>query len=433
MRIKAHALSVIMTAAMIFINGACQKTETPQQEPEERTNFFTFEGYSLDINSVVRYDKGDNSVELWLSPEEGLNTIEEIKSAGDYVVLNTNASYIGGRDRFNAQSSKDSYIRFNEDLQYSYGDSGVAFIEVSVDNDQITIGFLAQNLYTKTAEKVEQSARIQGSYTGNFITEKEKEYINEWGFNRRHDTIGEVVITMHERDDEDWSVTILNKDGSEGIMITFPYDKLNQDIQVGSGNNVNDVKLYYNGGVEYSLKGASGWIKTILSSDEQIGISISLINGSQHLRAEYKGAFSTKLMKLNRYIYYYEGDSSYEGRHDIVKLMVENKGTHMKFYFSPSEGYSIGNANYTHMPILTVPKAIINEGKFLFMDLTDWTFEFDMMQVYPYEDEYRPHPSIEDYVIINHKNGEYEIDMMLNGVATNMNASQIDLYYKGSL
>ena len=105
----------------------------------------------------------------------------------------------------------------------------------------------------------------------------------------------------------------------------------------------------------------------------------------------------------------------------------------MRFYFSPSEGYSIGNANYTHMPILTVPKAIINEGKFLFMDLTDWTFEFDMMQVYPYEDEYRPHPSIEDYVIINHKNGEYEIDMILNGVATNMNASHIDLYYKGSL
>ena len=148
MRIKAHALSVIMTAAMIFISGACQKTETPQQEPEERTNFFTFEGYSLDINSVVRYDKGDNSVELWLSPEEGLNTIAEIKSAGDYVVLNTNASYIGGRDRFNAQSSKDSYIRFNEDLQYSYGDSGVAFIVVSVDNDQITIGFIAQTLYT---------------------------------------------------------------------------------------------------------------------------------------------------------------------------------------------------------------------------------------------------------------------------------------------
>lgn len=433
MRIKAHALSVIMTVALIVLSGACQKTESPQQEPEERTNFFTFEGHSLDINSVVQYDKNDHSVELWLSPDVGLNTIAEIKEAGDYVVLNTNASYIGGRDRFSAQSSKDSYIRFNEDLQFSYGNSGVAYIEVSKDNDLITISFLAQKLYSKAVDKADQSAQIQGSYTGKFVTEKEKPYINEWGLNRNHNTISNAVLTMYETDDADWNITLLNEDGSEGIMITFPHDKLNQEIQVGSGNAANGVKLYYNGGVDYSLKGASGWIKIMLTSDEQIDISISLLNDGQQLRAEYKGEFSTKLMKQNRYIYSYEGSSSYEGRHDIVNLMVENMGTHTRFYFSPSEGYSIGNANYTHMPILTVPKSIINEGKFLFMDLRDWTFEFDLMQVYPYEDEYRPHPSAEDYVIINHKNGEYEIDMILNGVATSMNASHIDLYYKGSL
>lgn len=431
MRFKAHALAVISSAAMIFLYGACQKTEAPQYEPEERTNFFTFEGYSLDINSVVQYDKGDNSVELWLSPEKGLSTTAEIRNAGDYVVLNTHASYMGGRDRFTAQASKDSYIRFTEDLQFSYGNSGIAYIEISKDTDQITIAFMAQKLYTKESGAGDSNAQIEGSYSGNFIVEKEKAYVNEWGFNREHNSISDAILTMRE-DDGNWSVAMIDNDGDETLMISLPHDRLNKDIQVGSGNSANGISLYYNGGVEFPLKGASGWIRINTDSeDTPMKISISLLKGEELLRAEYAGEFSTKLIKQNRFIYSWDGDSPYEGNHTIVKLMTQTLGTQIKFYFSPSEGYSVGNANYTHMPILTIPKSIINEGKFFFKDLADWAFEYDLMQVYPYEDEYKPHPDTEDYVSISYSNGEYEIDMILNGLATGMNSGHIDLFFKG--
>ena len=111
--------------------------------------------------------------------------------------------------------------------------------------------------------------------------------------------------------------------------------------------------------------------------------------------------------------------------------MVEQLGSNLRFYFSPNEGYYIGNANSTHMPILTVPKSIINAGPQSFMDVVDWSFEYDVMQVWPYVDEYRPHPDLNDIITINQNGDEYEIDMRLSGIATGMNGSYMDLYYKG--
>ena len=114
--IVRHISFVFMTS-LLLIAGSCEKPDTNKPEPEERKNFFTFETYSFDISSVVKYDKGDNAIELWLSPESGLTTISQIENSGDYVVLNTHASYLGSRDRFNAQASIDSYIRFGNNLQ----------------------------------------------------------------------------------------------------------------------------------------------------------------------------------------------------------------------------------------------------------------------------------------------------------------------------
>ena len=46
--------------------AGCQKETQTTPEPEVKTNFFTYDGYSFDINSAARIDKGDNTVELWL-------------------------------------------------------------------------------------------------------------------------------------------------------------------------------------------------------------------------------------------------------------------------------------------------------------------------------------------------------------------------------
>lgn len=425
----ARRISFAVMTSLLLILGSCEKPDTNKPQPEERKNFFTFESYSFDINSVVKYDKGDNAIELWLSPESGLTTISQIENSGDYVVLNTHASYLGSRDRFNAQASSDSYIRFGNDLQYKYGDAGVAYIEVQLEGDQITLAFLAQSLNSKSAEPV--NAQLHGSYSGTYITEKEKAYENEWGINRQHNLIDKVVLTMRE-DDGDWSVKMLHNDGTEGLRIDFPSEMMGQEIVIGGNADADRLKLSYNGGIEFPLSGAAGWIKILNDvNDKPLTVSISLIKGDNQLRAEYAGGFTPEIVKLNRFKFTYDGESPYEGEQTIVKLMVEELGNNIKFYFSPSEGYSIGNANSTHMPILTVPKSIINAGTQSFMAVADWSFEYDVMQVWPYQDEYRPHPDQTDIITINQNGDEYEIDMILRGIATGMNGSYMDLYYKG--
>ena len=123
------ATAAFMTILSLAL-GSCEKQQEPAPEQQEPTNYFTYEGYSFDINSVVRYDKGDNAIEIWLSSEKGLTTTSAIEQAGDYVVLNTNKEYLNKRDRFNATSSKGSFIRFADDHEFAYGDSGTAYIEV---------------------------------------------------------------------------------------------------------------------------------------------------------------------------------------------------------------------------------------------------------------------------------------------------------------
>ena len=160
-------------------------------------------------------------------------------------------------------------------------------------------------------------------------------------------------------------------------------------------------------------------------------MSISLVKDGRTLRAEYSGAYETETVKLNRFKFYYEGESPYEGDHEIVKLMVEDNDDVLKLFFSPSDGYTISNANSTHMPILTIPTSIINAGKKTFMELEGWEFAYDVMQSWPYDNEYKPHPLYSDWIEINRDGMEYEVEFILTGQATGMNTSTIDVYYQG--
>ena len=423
--IVRHISFVFMTS-LLLIAGSCEKPDTNKPEPEERKNFFTFETYSFDISSVVKYDKGDNAIELWLSPESGLTTISQIENSGDYVVLNTHASYLGSRDRFSAQASIDSYIRFGNNLQYKYGDAGVAYIEVQIEGDQITLAFLAQSLNTKAAEPV--NAQLQGCYSGGYVTEKEKAYENEWGINRQHTAITDAIVTTRE-DGGNSSITLIEADGSEGIRIELPHSSIGKEYHLTATESQEEIKLYTKGS-SFILKGAAGTINTYLD-DTTATVSISLVKDGIQLRVEYNGAYKSEKIKLNRFIFDYEGESPYEGNHEIVKLMIEDKGGVLKLFFSPSEGYNIAGANSTHMPILTLPSSVINAGKKTFNELTDWEFAYDVMQAWPFVDEYRPHPAETDWIKVNRDGNVYEIEFVLTSQGTGSQTSTIDVYYQG--
>ena len=417
---KAAAMAILGT---IIMSGCEKPGDGPASSEEPKTNYFIYNGYEFEINSAVQYDKGDNSVEVWLSPISGLTTSKEIKAGGDYVVFNTHRSYLGGRDRFSADASKDSYICFGEQ-KFAYGDQGTAYIDVAMTSDSLKVNFLAEVLQTKNSPV--PAAMLSGSYAGTYTVEKEQPYANDWGFDREHTAIEKAVYTTRE-DEGDFSITLYEANDAEAIRIEMPEDEFGDEILLSSPQTT--PKLYIRG-IEFSLQGAAGTIKTSVDKDAAT-VSISLVKDGRTLRAEYSGAYEKETVKLNRFIFDYEGESPYEGNHKIVKLMVEDKGGVLKLFFSPSEGYSMSEANSTHMPILTLPSSVINAGKKAFNVLTDWEFAYDVMQSWPFVDEYRPHPAETDWIEINCNGNVYEIEFILTGQATDMHESKIDVYYKG--
>lgn len=419
---KVAAAAILGT---MLISG-CEKPDNGPVSEAPRTNYFVYNGYSFDINSAVQYDKGDNSVEVWLSPISGLTSSKEIKAGGDYVVFNTHKSFLGDRDRFNSQTSKESYICFGEQ-KFAYGDQGTAYIEVTMTSDSLKVNFLAEVLQTKNSPV--PAAMLSGFYAGTYEVETDKPYENEWGFDREHTAIAQTILTTRE-DGGNSSITLLESDGSEGIRIELPHSSIGKEYLLTSSSTPDEIKLYA-GGSRFILKGAAGTIKTSVN-EEAATVSISLVKDGRTLRAEYAGAYGKETVKLNRFIFDYErGESPYEGNHEIVKLMVEDKGGVLKLFFSPSEGYNIAGANSTHMPILTLPSSVINAGKKAFNELTDWEFAYDVMQVWPFVDEYRPHPAETDWIEVNREGNVYEIEFILTSQETGSQTSTIDVYYQG--
>ena len=421
---KAAAMAILGT----MLTVGCEKPDNgPDASEDVRTNFFIYDGYSFDINSAVHYDKGDNTVEIWLSPISGLTSSKEIKAGGDYVVLNTHKSYLGDRDRFDPQSSasKGSSISFC-DHKFAYGNAGTAYIEAQMRNDSLILNFLAEKLYTKA--DVKALSMLSGEYRGTFIVEKDQPYANDWGFDREHAAIAKAVVTTRE-DGGNSTITLFEANGKEGIRIELPHNSIGKEFLITSSDYPEDVKLYA-GGSRFALKGAAGTIKTTAKETEVI-VSISLVKDGRQLRAEYSGSYEAKLVKTNRFVYEYEGDSSYEGNHEIVELLVSENGDRLKIGFSPSDGYSFPTANSTHMPILTIPASVVNAGKKTFNELTGWEFAYDLMQSWPYEDEYRPHPAETDWIYINREGNVYEIEFVLTSQGTGSYTSTIDVYYKG--
>ena len=186
----ALAASIFMTS--LFLLAGCTEPDdtTPVVSEDESTCYFIYDGYRFDINSAVKYEKGDNAVEIWLSPLSGLTTSAAIQEAGDYVVLNTHVTYLGKRDRFEGTTSKNSYIRFT-DLEFAYGNKGTAYIEADITDGELTLNFMAEVLQTKFSPT--PAVMLKGEYKGSFVTETESEYSNEWGFDRERTGLSSAV------------------------------------------------------------------------------------------------------------------------------------------------------------------------------------------------------------------------------------------------
>ena len=423
-----HNVSLkLATLLAIFISiTACEKSnQNGVSKPEKGSNYFVYDGYYFDIKSVVSYDAGDNLLEFWLSSTEDLKTTAEVEAAGDYVVINTHKSYLGTRDRFSGSASDNSSIRFCNQ-SFKKGDIGNAYIEFTMDQKKITLDFVAENLYTRAAAPT--SIMLKGNYSGAYVTEREEAYSNEWGLDRERKQISNAVYTI---DEKGWDIISLYSEDGNGMHIQFDPSRINTKVTLPTQNDISDIIITYNNGKNFRLSNGIGFI-SLNSDSESIKVEINVKTDENRLRAYYSGEYKGVRCKLNRYIYDYEGDSTVEGWHDIVKLMVQNSGSSVKFYFSPTSGYTIGNSNSTHMPILTVPGSIINAGKTYVKDLEGWTLAYDLMQVSKFENEEKPHAGDEDWIEISKDGDNYTINLEITATSTTMPGSSLDIFYTGA-
>ena len=415
-----------LAAVLTVLIGCEQENQSMLPAKQEKeSNFFIYDGYSFDIRSAVSYQTGDNLLEFWLSPTEGLTTIKEVESAGDYVVINTHKSYNGTRDRFSGTASDNSSIRFC-DMAYKKGDTGSGYIDVNMTDATLTLDFVAEKLYTKSSAA--PSVMLTGKYSGSYAVEQELPYSNEWGIGRERTELTDAVLTIRE-DGTKTDITLYTALG-KAVNLQFSPERMNKKI-ILPDTKIGDILLLYGNDKVFDLKNASGHILTETGTDG-ITVEIEVNREDSRLRACYKGTYTTETVKMNRYIYDYEGESSVEGWHDIVKLMVNKSGNFTTFYFSPEAGFSISGANYTHMPILKVPESFINGGRMYVYDLSGWSLNYDLLQAEMYESDEKPHPELNDWIEISRDGDEYEIEMIITCKSSFMPTSSIDIYYKGT-
>ena len=420
------SLTVATIVAIIISLTACEKQNQGGNTNNEKTsNFFLYDGYSFDIRSVVSYEAGNNLMEFWLSSTEGLTTAKEIEEAGDFVVLNTHKSYLGQRDRFTGSSSEYSSIRFCNE-SFVKGNVGNAYIEVSMTQETLTMDFVAENLYTKAAAPT--PVKLKGKYSGTYVVEEEEKFSNQWGLDRERHQISDAVYTTYE-DGKD-IITLSSSDGRT-VNLQISPDRLNKKVTLPTKNDISDIIITCDG-KNFNLNNGIGSF-LIKKDEDSIDVEVDIKTSSSRVRVYYSGNYEYKLSKMNRYIYDYEGDSSVEGWHDIAKLMTQGSASSVKFYFSPSTGYSISTSNSTHMPILTVPSSIINAGKTYVKNLESWNLSYDLMQVSKYESEEKPHAGDEDWIEISlDADGIYTIDLKITATSSSMYGSSLDIFYKGA-
>jgi hypothetical protein len=297
----------------------------------------------------------------------------------------------------------------------------------TIEGDQISIDFLAQNLYTK-ADEVE--AAIKGIYSGSFTTQTEQPYNNEWGINRNRESLTGATYTTYEAGGNA-NITLYAGSASEAVRLSIDPSLIGKTITLPYSGSSSKLNITYNSAIDLNITKATGTIATSINNGELV-VNMDINNSEKRFRAVYKGEYTEETVKLNRFIYNNAGTSLFEnGTYEIVKLLVENNGTTCKFFLSPGENYTISTAFSTNMPILTVPADIINTGKKSFNDLKDWKFDFVEMQVWPYEDEYKPHPAATDWIEVNKDGNNYHLEFILSSIATGMAESHIDAHFKG--
>lgn len=414
------ALIIIATLA------GCRPSQQPtEQDKDVFKNEFTYDSEIHRIGSVVRFDQDNNTIQFWISEEEGLETVDEIERTANHLIISTHRSLIGSRDRF---SKAGSFIRFGK-MQYSSGDEGMGYIETDLNGDEITLTFAVEKMSTRSDEA---EAVLRGEFKGTYATFTEEPLYNEWSFERKRNVLADARVIVREDGKAD-TYTLYDNSGNDVIEFRMPQNRRGLPTIFAIGDERSEefnISFSNTGDIDLSM--AYGSI-TAIPANENIKISFDITYEGNRTRAEYEGTFRIETAKTNRYIYDsgYPYGSLYDGAFLLTGLRTEKESESITFIFIPNgtEGMD------TDIPELTISDlSLIGRENIDLRNTPGWYFEFDKISVGPYENEWKPAPVAGSCLTIIETEEGFYIDMELaTEEPTFKYVSAIDLHYEGEL
>lgn len=420
----------VSALAGLFCLFSCGKTPTPDSGRQDQyTNTFTLDGSEYTIGSVVRFDQDNNTVQFWISQEEGLTTVESIEEAGEYLVISTHKSYLGSRDRF---TKAGTFVKFGN-RRFAYGDEGLGYIETSFTEEEMSIEFAVENLNTKSDDAAEETAAaLKGDYKGTYATYTEEALDNEWAMNlERFDVASAHVITREDGGVDTY--TLYDRSGLVAVEFTLPQSRRGLPTLFSMTESVDKAfRIKYNNGNNADMTLAFGSI-TAIADENGLRVSFDITENETRIRAEYEGAYTSSMVKGNRYIYSSGSSygSGYDGKFNLTELRSEQEFGKIILKFIP-EGT---DEMYSDIPELTISDfSLIGQEKIDMRNTPGWYFEFDRIAVECYDNEWKPAPMAGSWLTIKEmEDGDgIIIDMELaTEDPTFKYISSIDLYYEG--
>lgn len=425
------SLAVSMLAGLACLFG-CRKTPTPDTiEQDQFTNTFTLDGSEYTIGSVVRFDQDNNTVQFWISQEEGLTTVKSIEEAGDYLLISTHKSYIGSRDRF---TKAGTFVKFGNQ-RFAYGDEGMGYIETSFSDEEMSIEFAVENLSTKADDAAEElSVALKGDYKGTYATYTEEALDNEWAMNlERFDIAGAHVIFREDGGVDTY--TLYDRSGIVAVEFTLPQSRRGLPTLFAMTEDADEAfRIRYNDKYDADMNLAFGSI-IALADEDGLKVSFDITDNENRIRAEYEGSYTSSMVKANRYIYSSGSSygSGYDGKFFLTGLRTEQEFGKIILKFIP-EGT---DEMYSDIPELTITDfGLIGQEKIDLRNTPGWYFEFDRIAVECYDNEWKPAPMAGSWLtIMEMEDGDgIIIDMELaTEDPTFKYISTIDLYYEGEI
>jgi hypothetical protein len=418
---KAYTKITALALSILSLMTACKEPQPEVIEEEKYTNEITYNGETFAIGSVVRFEQDNNTVQFWISRQEGLTSVDQIEETDGYLIVSTHKSFLGGRDRF---SKNGSFVKYG-DLQFATGDEGMGFIEASITGEELTLDFAIENLHSKATD-----AALQGNYKGGFSSYTEPALNNEWMKGRNRQNISGSKLTVREDGGAD-IYALYNTDGTVAIEFSLPQSRRGlPTLLTLSETPVSGIEITYDNGKTADLSKTYGTITANFNSEE-VAVSFDVTVESERIRAEFQGPYALEITKTNRYIYNsgYPSGSGYDGAFFLEKLNVSEYNDVLTFELLPYDT----DSRFSDVPELKISDlSLIGKTDIDMRNTPGWHFEFDKIVVDAYENEWKPAPIAGSKLTIIQTADGYLIDMELaTEEPTFKYISSIDLHYEG--